>query len=134
MPWCPGTRAPSKIADMVDNLLRENDLTLEQHKAFKQAEDVPPEVVIQYLKPTLLAKILVYHKHVLTLSCSFLQVDNTDKEDLELMTRRLYGIKGFPYIDYEVIAPKKMQEEYKGSPIQIPVTKGTVNPQIIKET
>jgi hypothetical protein len=29
-------------------------------------------------------------------------------------------------MDYEVIVPKQMQEEYKGSPIQIPVTKGTV--------
>jgi hypothetical protein len=68
-----------RIADMVDNLLRENDLTLKQHKAFKHTEDVPPEEVIQYSKPTLLAKILVYHKHVLTLTCSFLQVDNTDR-------------------------------------------------------
>jgi hypothetical protein len=43
------------------------------------------------------------------------------------MTRRAYVIKGFPYIDYEVIAaPKQMQEEYKGRPIQIPVTKDTV--------
>lgn len=42
------------------------------------------------------------------------------------MARRAYAIvKGFPYIDYEVIAQKQMQEEYKGSPIQIPVTKGT---------
>jgi hypothetical protein len=95
-----------RIADIVDNLLRENDLTLKQDKAFKQAEGVPPEVVIQY--STLLAKILVYHKHVLTLPCSFLQVDNTDKGDLKLMTRRAYVIKGFPYIDYEVIAPKQM--------------------------
>ncbi len=118
----------------MDNLLGENDLTLKQHKTFKQAEDVPSEEVIQSLKPTLLAKILVYHKHVLTLSCSFLQVDNTDKEDLKLMVRRAYAIKGFPYIDYEVITSKKMQEEYKGSPIQIPVTKDTENPQIIQET
>jgi hypothetical protein len=94
-----------RIADMVDNF---NDC-----------------VKMIYLKPTLLAKILVYHKHVLTLPCSFLQVDNTDKEDLKLMTRRAYPIKGFPYIDYEVIAPKQMQEDYKGIPIQIPVTKGT---------
>jgi hypothetical protein len=72
----------------------------------------------------MLARILVYNKHVLTLSCSFHQVDNTDKKDLKLMTRRAYTIKGFPYIDYEVIAPKHMQEEYKGRPIQIPVTKG----------
>jgi hypothetical protein len=41
------------------------------------------------------------------------------------MTRRAYVKKGFPYIDYELIAPKQMQEEYKGRPIQIPVTKGT---------
>jgi hypothetical protein len=60
---------------MVDNLLRENDLTFNQHKAFKQAEEVPPEAVIQYLKPALLARILVFHKHVLTLPCSCLQVD-----------------------------------------------------------
>ncbi len=72
-----------------------------------------------------MARILVYHKHVLTLSRSFLQVDNTDKEDLKLMTGRSYVIKGFPYIDYEVIVPKQIQEEYKGRPIQISVTKGT---------
>jgi hypothetical protein len=41
------------------------------------------------------------------------------------MTSRAYVIKGFPYIDYEVIAPKQIQEEYKEIPIQIPVTKGT---------
>ncbi len=41
------------------------------------------------------------------------------------MVRRAYVLKGFPYIDYEVIGPKKMQVEYKGRPIQIPVTKGT---------
>jgi hypothetical protein len=108
--------------------------TLKHHKDFKQVEDVPSEVVIQHLKPTLLAKILVHHKHVLTLPCSFLLVDNTDKEDLKLMTRRAYAIKGFPYIDYEVITPKKMQEEYKGSPIQIPVTKGTAKSTNHKET
>ena len=94
----------ARIADLVDNLLCENDLTLKKYKDFKQAEDVTPEVVIQYLKPTLLSKILVYHKHVLTLSCSFLQVDNTE-EDLKIMTRRAYDIKGFPYIDYEVTSP-----------------------------
>jgi len=31
---------------------------------------------------------------------SILQVDNTDKEDLKLMVRRPYAIKGFPYIEY----------------------------------
>jgi hypothetical protein len=41
------------------------------------------------------------------------------------MTGRSYVIKGFPYIDYEVIVPKQIQEEYKGRPIQISVTKGT---------
>jgi hypothetical protein len=35
---------------MVDNLLRENDLSLKQHKAFKQAEDVPPEAVSSIFK------------------------------------------------------------------------------------
>jgi hypothetical protein len=76
---------------------------------------------------------LVYHKHVLTLSCSFLQVDNTDKEDLKVMSRRAYVIKGFPYIHYEVIAPKQIQEEYEGRPIQIPVTKGTAKSTNHKE-
>jgi hypothetical protein len=37
-----------RITDMVDNLLCENDLTLKQHKAFKQTEDSTPEEVIQY--------------------------------------------------------------------------------------
>ena len=51
---------------------------------------------------------------------------NTDKEDLKLMERRSYVIKGFPFIGYEVITvivTKQIQREYKGSPIQIPVTK-----------
>ena len=38
---------------------------------------------------------------MLSLSCSFLQVDNADTEDLKLMT------------------------EYKGTPIQIPIAKGS---------
>ena len=33
--------------------------------------------------------------------------------------------KGFRYKYHDVIAPKQMQTEYKGSPIKIPVTKGT---------
>ena len=103
--------------------MRANDLTLKEHKAFKHAEEVPPEVVIQYLKPALLGRILVYHKHVLSLPCSFLQIDNAETEDLKLMASRAYTIKGFPYIDYEVIAPKQMQTEYKGTPIQIPIAK-----------
>jgi hypothetical protein len=41
------------------------------------------------------------------------------------MTSRAYTIKGFPYIDYEVISPKQMQTEYKGTPIQIPIAKGS---------
>ena len=91
---------------MVDDLGRANDLTLKEHKAFKHTEEVPPEEVIQYLKPALLGRILVYHKHVLSLPCSFLQIDNTETEDLKVMTSRACTIKGFPYIDYEVIAPK----------------------------
>ena len=42
------------------------------------------------------------------------------------MERRSYVIKGFPFIGYEVITvivTKQMQREYKGSPIQIPMTK-----------
>jgi hypothetical protein len=56
-----------RIANMVDDLLKANDLTLKEHKAFKRAEEVPPEAVIQYLKPALLGRVLVYHKHVLSL-------------------------------------------------------------------
>ena len=97
-----------RIANVVDDLVRANDLTLKEHKAFKHAEEVPPEVALQYLKPALLGRILVYHKHVLSLPCSFLQIDNAETEDLKLMTSRAYTIKGFPYIDYEVIAPKQM--------------------------
>jgi hypothetical protein len=58
-------------------------------------------------------------------SPKFLQVYNTDKEDLKLMTRRAYSIRGFPYIDYEVISPQQMRTECKGTPIQISVSKGT---------
>ena len=114
-----------RIANMVDDLLKANDLTLKEHKAFKRAEEVPPEAVIQYLQSALLGRVLVYHKHVLSLPCSFLQIDNTVTEDLKLMASRAYAIKGFPYIDYEVIAPTQMQLEYKGTPIQIPVAKGS---------
>ena len=61
----------------------------------------------------------------------FLQIDDADTEDLKLMTSRVYIIKGFPYIDYEVITPKKIQTEYKGTPIQIPIARA--NQPIIKE-
>jgi len=101
-----------RIADTVDKLWRQNDLTLKQHKDFKQTEEVSPEEVIQYLKPELLSRILVSYKHVLTFPCSFLQVDNTHKEDLKRMVRRTYSIKSCPCIDYEVITPKQMQTEY----------------------
>ena len=110
-------------------ILRGIDLTLTQHKFFKQAEEVPSEEVFQYLKSALLARTLVYHKHFLTLKChgspKFVQVYNNDKEDLKLRTRRAYTIRGFPYIDYEVIPPKQMRTECEGSPIQISVTTGT---------
>ena len=81
---------------MVDDLVRANDLSLKEHKAFKHTEEVPPEVVFQYLNPSLLGRILVYHKHVLSLPYSFLQIDNADTEDLKLMASRAYTIKGFP--------------------------------------
>ena len=62
---------------------------------------------------------------MLSLPCSFLQIDNADTEDLKLMASRAYTFKGLPYIDYEVISPKQMQTEYKGTPIQIPIAKGS---------
>ena len=43
-----------RITNMVDDLVRAKDLTPKEHKAFKHAEEVPPEAVIQYLKPALL--------------------------------------------------------------------------------
>ena len=79
------------IANMVDALLCENDLTLKLNeiKTFKHVEEVPPEEVIRYLKPTLLGRILVCHKHVLSqLPYTLLLVDNIDGGDLKLMVRR----------------------------------------------
>ena len=43
-----------RITNVVEDLLWENDLTLKEHKDFKHTEELPPEEVIQYLKPTLL--------------------------------------------------------------------------------
>jgi hypothetical protein len=41
--------------------------TLQDHRRFKDAKDVPPDTTIQFLKPSMIGKILVHHRHVLSL-------------------------------------------------------------------
>jgi hypothetical protein len=37
--------------------------TLQDHRRFKDAKDVPSDATIQFLKPSMLGKILVHHRH-----------------------------------------------------------------------
>jgi hypothetical protein len=39
------------------------ELTLKDHKRFKHAKDVPPDAVIQFLKPSMLGQIQVTRSH-----------------------------------------------------------------------
>ncbi len=78
------------------------EITLQDHRRFKHAKDVPPDTVIQFLKPSILGQILVHHKHVLTLSSSILNETNDAFGEVKMMTSKAYSIKQFWYVDYKV--------------------------------
>ena len=79
------------------------ELTLQDHRKFKHAKDVPPDAVIQFLKPSMVGQILVHHKHVLTLPSSFLNEPNDAFGEVKMMASKTYSIKEFWYVDYEVV-------------------------------
>ena len=89
----------------------------QEHKRFKHGREVPPAAQLQYLKPQLLAQALVHHKFVFTLPK---RVRN-DPEDLQVMVTKANSIKGFWYVECDIISPKHLRES---SLIQLPVVRG----------
>jgi hypothetical protein len=77
-------------------------LSPQEHKRFKHGREVPPAAQLQYLKPQLLAQALVHHKFVFTLPK---RVRN-DPEDLQVMVTKANSIKGFWYVECDIISPK----------------------------
>ena len=92
-------------------------LSPQEHKRFKHGREVPPAAQLQYLKPQLLAQALVHHKFVFTLPK---RVRN-DPEDLQVMVTKANSIKGFWYVECDIISPKHLRES---SLIQLPVVRG----------
>lgn len=92
-------------------------LSPQEHKRFKHGREVPPAAQLQYLKPQLLAQALVHHKFVFTLPK---RVRN-DPEDLQVMVTKANSIKGFWYVECDIISPKHLRES---APIQLPVVRG----------
>ncbi len=82
--------------------------TLQDHRRFKDAKDVPPDATIQFLKPSMLGKILVYHRH----------------GEVKMIAAKAYSIKNFWYVDYEVVAPDEKRLHYQGRIWQVPVMRG----------
>ena len=89
----------------------------QEHKRFKHGREVPPAAQLQYLKPQLLAQALVHHKFVFTLPK---RVRN-DPEDLQVMVTKANSIKGFWYVECDIISPKHLRES---ALIQLPVVRG----------
>jgi len=85
----------------------------QEHKRFKHGREVPPAAQLQYLKPQLLTQALVHHKFVFTLPK---RVRN-DPEDLQVMVTKANSIKGFWYVECDIISPKHLRES---APIQLP--------------
>ena len=77
--------------------------TLQDHRRFKDAKDVPPDATIQFLKPSMLGKILVHHRHVLSLPSTFLNEPDDVDDEVKMIAVKAYSIKNFWYVDYEVV-------------------------------
>ena len=92
-------------------------LSPQEHKRFKHGREVPPAAQLQYLEPQLLAQALVHHKFVFTLPK---RVRN-DPEDLQVMVTKANSIKGFWYVECDIISPKHLRES---ALIQLPVVRG----------
>ena len=91
-------------------------LSLKEHKSFKHGREVPPAVQLQYLKSQLLAQALAHHKFVFNLPK---RVRN-DPEDLQVMVTQANSIKGFLYVECDIISPKHLRES---ALIQLPVVR-----------
>jgi hypothetical protein len=100
--------------------------TLQDHRRFKDAKDVPPDATIQFLKPSMLGKILVHHRHVLSLPSTFLNEPDDVDGEVKMITSKAYSIKNFWYVDYEVVAPEAKSLQYQGRIWQVPVMRGNV--------
>ncbi len=111
------TTAETRVSDSSLDM----ELTLQDHRRFKHAKDVPPEAVIQCLKPSMLGQILVHHKHVLTLPSSFLNEPNDTFGEIKMMTSKAYSIKQFWYVDIEVVIPDAKHLQYQGRVWQVPI-------------
>jgi hypothetical protein len=91
-------------------------LSPQEHRRFKHGREVPPAAQLQYLKPQLLAQAFVHHKFVFTLP----RVRNEPK-DLQVMVTKANSIKGFWYVEWDIISPKHLRES---ALIQLPVVRG----------
>jgi hypothetical protein len=98
--------------------------TLQDHRRFKDAKDVPPDATIQFLKPSMLGKILVHHRHVLSLPSTFLNEPDDVDGEVKMIAAKAYSIKNFWYVDYEVVAPDAKRLQYQGRIWQVPVMRG----------
>jgi hypothetical protein len=92
-------------------------LSPKEHKRFKHCREVPPAAQLQYLKLQLLAQALAHHKFVFTLPK---RVRN-DPEDLQVMVTKVYNIKGFWYVECDIMSPKQLRES---ALIQLPLVRG----------
>jgi hypothetical protein len=84
-------------------------LSPKEHKRFKHGREVPPAAQLQYLKPQLLAQALAHHKFVFTLPKKLKRVRN-HPEDLQVMVTKSYRIKGFWYVECDIMSPKQLRE------------------------
>jgi hypothetical protein len=100
--------------------------TLQDHRRFKDAKDVPPDATIQFLKPSMLGKILVYHRHVLPLTSTFLNEPDDVDGEVKMISVKVYSIKNFGYVDYEVVSPDANRLQYQRRIWTVPVMRGTV--------
>ena len=114
------TNAETRVSDSPLDM----ELTLQDHRRFKHAKDVPPDAVIQFLKPSMLGQILVHHQHVLTLPSSFLNEPNDAFGEVKMMASKAYSIKQFWYVDYEVVIPDAKRLQYQGRVWQVPIIRG----------
>ncbi len=78
----------------------------QEHKRFKLGREVPPAAQLQYLKLQLLAHTLAHHKFVFTLPK---RVRN-DPNDLQVMVSKANSIKGFWYVECDIISPNQLCE------------------------
>jgi hypothetical protein len=72
----------------------------------------------------MLGKILVHHRHVLSLPSTFLNEPDDVDGEVKMIAAKAYSIKNFWYVDYEVVAPDAKRLQYQGRIWQVPVMRG----------